>query len=283
MSWIRIDRKILKNPLMQNKSVLLIWLYILLKVEYKPQKALFEGKEIILKPGQGLFTMREIGAFADIDRSATVRAIKKLRLATVIATVTDHRNTLITVVRWNEYQTVATPNAPVLQQSCNSLELSSNIYNKEQYTMNNNIPPIPPKGKRKVKPKISDEELTVYQERFNTFWIYYPRHIAKKEALKSFLKIKPDEALFERILGRLKLQLSSEQWVRDNGKYIPYPSTWLNQERWNDEVEPQSKSELSEFIEDIKRGEFNEQGRGKQDNCSDSGGLSSDFTKQTGS
>jgi hypothetical protein len=28
----------------------------------------------------------------------------------------------------------------------------------------------------------------------------------------------------------------SEQWSKDGGIFIPYPATWLNQERWNDEV-----------------------------------------------
>ena len=28
----------------------------------------------------------------------------------------------------------------------------------------------------------------------------------------------------------------TEQWKKDNGKFIPYPATWLNQERWTDEI-----------------------------------------------
>ena len=28
----------------------------------------------------------------------------------------------------------------------------------------------------------------------------------------------------------------TEQWKKDNGKYVPYPATWLNQERWTDEI-----------------------------------------------
>ena len=27
-----------------------------------------------------------------------------------------------------------------------------------------------------------------------------------------------------------------DDWKKQNGKYIPYPSTWLNQKRWEDEV-----------------------------------------------
>jgi len=27
------------------------------------------------------------------------------------------------------------------------------------------------------------------------------------------------------------------QWLKDDGQFIPHPTTWLNQERWNDTVE----------------------------------------------
>ena len=33
----------------------------------------------------------------------------------------------------------------------------------------------------------------------------------------------------------LKAQRASEEWRRDNGRAIPYPSTWLNNRRWEDE------------------------------------------------
>ena len=35
----------------------------------------------------------------------------------------------------------------------------------------------------------------------------------------------------------LRRQKDSVQWQRDGGKYIPHPSTWLNQRRWEDETE----------------------------------------------
>ena len=66
---------------------------------------------------------------------------------------------------------------------------------------------------------------------FETFWKCYPRHIAKPVARKSFLKIKPDLALLEKMLSAIEFQ--KKNW--DDPKYIPHPSTWLNQERWNDE------------------------------------------------
>ena len=41
----------------------------------------------------------------------------------------------------------------------------------------------------------------------------------------------------ETIINALIAQKKTEQWTRDGGKYIPHASTWLNQERWNDEIE----------------------------------------------
>jgi hypothetical protein len=29
------------------------------------------------------------------------------------------------------------------------------------------------------------------------------------------------------------------QWLREGGRFIPNPATWLNQERWGDEPDPE--------------------------------------------
>ena len=33
-------------------------------------------------------------------------------------------------------------------------------------------------------------------------------------------------------------QKKSKDWTKDGGQYIPYPATWLNGKRWQDELEP---------------------------------------------
>ena len=30
----------------------------------------------------------------------------------------------------------------------------------------------------------------------------------------------------------------SDQWTRDDGRFIPHPATWLNGRQWEDEVQP---------------------------------------------
>ena len=71
---------------------------------------------------------------------------------------------------------------------------------------------------------------------FDRFWQAYPRKTAKPHAAKAFARLRPDEALLERMLQALQAQRSSPQWQRDGGQFIPHPATWLNGRRWEDQL-----------------------------------------------
>src|SRR5262249_54027374 len=67
--------------------------------------------------------------------------------------------------------------------------------------------------------------------RFDSFWSAYPRKRAKGAALKAWSKLNPDDSLLADILRALSWQSSTSQWRESNGKYVPYPATWLNGQR----------------------------------------------------
>lgn len=71
---------------------------------------------------------------------------------------------------------------------------------------------------------------------FDAFWSAYPRKIGKQAALKAWKRVKPGLASVDKILKAVTAQKQSDQWTRDNGQFIPHPSTWLNQGRWDDEL-----------------------------------------------
>ncbi|KVZ26990.1 hypothetical protein WL14_00665 [Burkholderia cepacia] len=75
-------------------------------------------------------------------------------------------------------------------------------------------------------------------ESFASFWKLYPRKDAKVQARKAFLKLAPSAELLEQILDALDRFKRCDQWVREDGKFIPFASTWLNQRRWEDESTP---------------------------------------------
>jgi len=70
---------------------------------------------------------------------------------------------------------------------------------------------------------------------FDAFWVAYPRKVAKPTALKAWERLKPDPVLLETILASIERQAGGDDWRRDDGRYIPHPTTWLNARRWEDE------------------------------------------------
>lgn len=81
-------------------------------------------------------------------------------------------------------------------------------------------------------------DVDVHGQRFASFWSVYPKRVGKGAAEKWWRKRKPSQALTETMIAAVKEQVKSDQWTRDGGQYIPNPSTWLNQERWQDELAP---------------------------------------------
>lgn len=79
------------------------------------------------------------------------------------------------------------------------------------------------------------KDQKVEELNFDRFWKAYPRKVGKNDALKSWKKINPSKELVDKMIFTLAWQGSSKDWVKDDGKFIPHPSTWLNAGRWDDE------------------------------------------------
>lgn len=90
------------------------------------------------------------------------------------------------------------------------------------------------KEEKQVKEKSKTENKQ--QEYFSIFWASYPKKVGKGAAEKSWKKIKPTKDLLEKMLNAIETAKQSMQWNKDNGQYIPNPTTWLNQKRWEDEI-----------------------------------------------
>jgi len=72
---------------------------------------------------------------------------------------------------------------------------------------------------------------------FDQFWAIYPKKVGKAAAIKAWGVLKPDALLLQKILEAISHAQRSDQWRRENGRYIPNPATWLNQGRWDDVID----------------------------------------------
>lgn len=85
-------------------------------------------------------------------------------------------------------------------------------------------------------PESKEVKRNLNQERFDEFWSLYPRKVGKQAALKAWRKIRPDADLHAKIVAAVNSQKTTEQWTIENGRFVPNPTTWLNQGRWDDEL-----------------------------------------------
>jgi len=105
-------------------------------------------------------------------------------------------------------------------------------------------PPVKQKGNSRETagkhPRSQEKERERERERekekaFELFWKAYPKKKARPDAERAFLKINPDEQLLQIIISAVEKSKTTEEWLKESGKFIPYPATWLNKKRWLDE------------------------------------------------
>jgi len=104
-----------------------------------------------------------------------------------------------------------------------------NVRENNKYINKTNNPPKAPQG---AAVEIWDKPA------WDRFWAIYPRKVDKAKAIRAWNRLKADRKLMQIMSAALKAQRASEEWRRDNGRAIPYPSTWLNNRRWEDETVP---------------------------------------------
>ena len=90
--------------------------------------------------------------------------------------------------------------------------------------------PIQSESKYKSESKSEDNA----REEFDKFWSAYPRKAGSKQ--KAFEAFKKAGVSLEILLDAIENQKQSSQWSKDNGQFIPHPTTWLNGKRWEDQL-----------------------------------------------
>ena len=76
-----------------------------------------------------------------------------------------------------------------------------------------------------------------WAESFDLFWKVWPkiRRKAKVYAVKAWKKLKPDDTLVDTILADVEAKAKTNDWMKEGGRFIPLPATYLNGRRWEDE------------------------------------------------
>lgn len=75
------------------------------------------------------------------------------------------------------------------------------------------------------------------EKAFDDFWKLYPKKVNKGTARSAFYKVHPNN--YAKITADVIKKKLSPNWFKENRKFIPYPSSYLNAEAYLDEAEAQ--------------------------------------------
>ena len=176
-----------------------IWMYLLLNAAHKKYDTLIGSERITLNPGQLVTGRKKIAKDLKINESKIQRILKLFENCKQIEQQTNNLCRVISILKWDDYQ-----------QSKIQLNTERTLYNNTK--------------------KINN----IYIDQFNEFWNVYNKKVSKPKAITAYNRAlkKVDH---KTIMDALKKQ--KKLWVGKDKAYIKHPTTWLNQECWEDEIE----------------------------------------------
>lgn len=80
-----------------------------------------------------------------------------------------------------------------------------------------------------------DKNTDSSEQDFERFWSAYPKKKNKGQARSAFSRALKKTSV-ETMISAVEKQKQSKDWKKDNGQFIPYPSTWLNAEAWENDM-----------------------------------------------
>lgn len=267
VGWIKLHRKILNWEWYDCPATKDVFLHLLLTAQTETSN--WHG--ITIERGQVITSISSIASKTGLSEKQVRTAISHLEKTNSITKKGQTKYTIFSIVGFDEYQLITQSRANNWQtsgeqtadkrqtndeQTADNGQAKGDIIRIKEYkntriqedcSINPLLSPTPRKATANPEPSDS----------FNRFWEAYPKKTSKQTALKAWNKLNPNDELVNTILASLEAQKKLPQWTKDNGQYIPYPASWLNGKRWEDEVtvdtvppqsQPQTKVSKNPFL-----------------------------------
>jgi hypothetical protein len=258
VGWVRLYRALMDHPVWTQLSpvVLKVAVHFLLTANYKPGEW-YDGARMVSVPAGSFITSNDKMAIACRLSVQQIRGafdhLERTQFATYLRT---HRWTLVTIKNWDTYQTAAEDgNTP--DNSFGTGKTTTNKEEKKKTTHTSASPggddcegartpdtPQSARGQGAPSPGRANSRgaggLTAQQEAwFCEWWAAYWRRVAKKDAREAFGKHVATETRFREIMAATRAQ--SPGMLAKELRFQLLGASWLNGERWLDEVTDQQQ------------------------------------------
>ncbi len=185
----------------------------------------FDARPSIIK--SRLFPLKETLTIKTVSG-----AIKKLEIAGLVTLYVFEGRPYLYLPTWDHHQSVRAKRSkfPAPENGLHASESNCMQMHADESICSRN--PIQSESES-ISESESNKRTDAKNDDFDAFWAVYPRKVGKGDARKAFAKVKAPVSV---LIDAVNTQKQSQQWLRNDGQYIPNPATWLNQGRWEDEL-----------------------------------------------
>ena len=104
--WVRLHRRLLEHPRCSDPDWVAVWVYLLLNATHAPIRKVFNGRDVILRPGQLICGRYVIATATGVHPSKVQRVLTLLKIDQQIDQQGGNKSSIITILNWALYQGV---------------------------------------------------------------------------------------------------------------------------------------------------------------------------------
>jgi hypothetical protein len=139
-TWIKLYRKLRKNPIYKDSIAVHLFIHLLLTANHKPNRFIFNEKEIMVKRGQLITGRKQLSSYTGINESTVKRRLKLFEKIGILTTKTTNKFSIITICNYKHYQGSISENWPANRTTANESQVTiKRPATGQQLTTNKNV------------------------------------------------------------------------------------------------------------------------------------------------
>lgn len=238
--WIKVHRGLLDWKFANKPDYMAVWMNLLLSASHDGYDTAVGNQLVSVKKGQIITGRKRISKETGVQEMKVERILSALVLYQQIEQQTFTKYRLISIVKWDEYQTTEQQSEQQMnnkrttnEQQMNTIKNDKNVKTiKPSSSSPDEVVPEPDFYLTKKKKKLVGKRL----DTFNQFWMAFSYPKGKADAADSWLDIPSlTDAMMERIISAAKITAQKRFALKEAGKTPQMAQGWLSGRRWEDE------------------------------------------------
>jgi hypothetical protein len=205
------DAAFKSEPLTEREA----WVWMVMEARYKSGERRVGNIVASLDRGQLVASVRFMAEAWGWTKSRVDRFLKRLENRDMIGTVSGTGINIVTICKYDEYQSAPKSSGTAKKKKRDSSGTAA--------------------GQQRDKPNKGVIKDAIQDTLFDEFWTVVPKKVGKADAAKAFTKA-ATKADPSKIVSAMMAYANSR--VGEDPKFTKSPASWLNSERWNDEIPP---------------------------------------------